>query len=197
MVPPVWFCDSELRTYVLDTDHLKVRKYSKTDINKPERGAEWNYLAHVETPVDVSLLRVGNVELNLLTIHSQWVTGAYCYRRFRCLYFRISTGFICFPPTPVPSNSRNICSVTPLGRCSKRSSTFMDKLFVEHIFYIYTEGFKGLGTLSPLWSAYWIHLCRQSFLMSQVENSCTNFHENSFCWPKMKMQYLVQKTQQW
>jgi hypothetical protein len=28
-------------------------------------------LAHVETPVDVSLLCVGNVELNLLTIHSE------------------------------------------------------------------------------------------------------------------------------
>jgi hypothetical protein len=40
-----------------------VRKCNKTDINKLKYGAELNYLVHVETPVDVRLFSVGDVEL--------------------------------------------------------------------------------------------------------------------------------------
>ena len=57
-------------------------------------GAELNYLVHAETPVDVGLLCDGAVELKP-SIFTQWVTGVYCYKDFRCLYFRLSTGFIC------------------------------------------------------------------------------------------------------
>ena len=84
---------------------MEVRKYIKTDINKLQCCAELNYLVHVETPVDVRLFSVGDVELKLFQVYIvSELRGAYCCRRFRCLYFRISTDVICFPPTPVPSN---------------------------------------------------------------------------------------------
>jgi hypothetical protein len=115
------------------------------------------------------------LNFNLLTVHSQWVTGAYCNRRFRCPYFYTSTRFICFPPTPVPSNSCNSCSITPLASCLKRLATFEVKIYVEYILFIYAEWYKVLGILSPLWSVYLNHLCRQSPLMSQLENKLQEF----------------------
>ena len=42
-----------------------MRKYIKTDIHKLKCGAKLNYLVHVETPVDVRLFPVGDVELKL------------------------------------------------------------------------------------------------------------------------------------